>query len=135
MLSYTTKPERLVILRLNPGDDLLAGLRAAVSEHGLRNGLILSGAGAVSRYHVHVVGTTTLPVKDLFMQEDGAYDILSLNGMVLDGRVHAHVTLSDTERAIGGHVEEGCTILTFAVIVLADTPDADLAGWDKTAVL
>jgi len=54
---------------------------------------------------------------------------------VLDGRVHAHLTFSNAERALGGHLEEGCTVLTFAVVVLADTPDANLAGWDAVGEL
>lgn len=27
--------------------------------------------------------------------------------MILDGRVHANITVSNTEAAIGGHLEEG----------------------------
>jgi len=54
---------------------------------------------------------------------------------VIDGRVHAHVTLSGPEHALGSHLEEGCTVLTFSILVLADTPDADLAGWDTSGQL
>jgi hypothetical protein len=106
-----------------------------VRENGIRNGLILSGVGALSRYRVHVVGTPSLPVQDIFVQGEGPFDILALTGMVLDGRVHAHVTFSNTEHAMGGHLEEGCTVLTFGVVVLADTPGADLAGWDRVGEL
>jgi hypothetical protein len=39
--------------------------------------------------------------------------------------------LSNTEKAMGGHLEEGCHVLTFAVITLAETAGADLADWDR----
>jgi len=135
MLAQVTQASRVVVVRLNTGDDLLGGLRAAVEEHGIRNGLILTGVGSVSSYHYHVVGTTALPVEDLFVRGEGALDILSVTGAVIDGRVHAHVTLSGPEHALGGHLEEGCTVLTFSILVLADTPDADLAGWDTSGQL
>jgi predicted DNA-binding protein with PD1-like motif len=54
-----------------------------------------------------------------------------MTGLVIDGRVHAHITFSDIEKVQGGHLEEGCRALTFSVVVLAETPDAKLTGWDK----
>lgn len=121
---------RLVVVRLDTGDDILQSLRAAAAENGIRNGVILSGAGSLNRYHVHVVGNTQLPVKDIFIRGEGPYDILTLTGAVLDGRVHAHITFADTDRAVGGHLEEGSTILTFGLVTIADAPELDLAGWD-----
>jgi len=121
--------------RLNPGDDVLVSLREAVCESGILNGVVLTGIGSVSRYRVHVVQTTNLPPGDVFFEGEGPYDILSITGYVLDGRVHAHITLSNTEKAVGGHLEEGCRVLTFAVITLADTEAESLAAWDRVGPL
>lgn len=135
MVSQVTDCKRLVALRLNPGDDILLSLQAAVKEHGIKNGFFLGGAGSVSRYRVHVVETTNLPPGDLFFEDDGPHDVLDVTGMVLDGRVHAHIVLSNTEKASGGHLEEGCKVLTFTMIVIADTPEADLTDWDSFKTL
>ena len=54
---------------------------------------------------------------------------------MVDGAVHAHITFSNTEIAMGGHLEEGCQVLTFAVIVLAEAPDVELARWDKSGAI
>lgn len=121
---------RFIALRLNPGDDLLLSLRRAVEEQGLRNAAILSGVGSLDRYHYHVVATTNMPPGNVFEQGEGPFDIVTVTGLILDGRVHAHVTFSDTESAYGGHLEEGCRVLTFAVIVLAETQDAAFTNWD-----
>lgn len=130
MLTQFTNISRMVIVRLNPEDDLLESLREAVSQAGIRNGMIVNGVGSLSRYRVHVVNKPSLPTEDVFFEGDGPYDILSITGLILDGRVHAHIAFSNTDRAMGGHLEEGCRILTFAMIVLADTPDAEIAEWD-----
>ena len=122
---------RLFIVRLDSGEDVLQGIRAAVEEAGIRHALILSGVGSVGRYHVHVVKTTSVPPGDVFFQGEGPYDILSITGMVMDGRVHAHVTFSNTEGAMGGHLEEGCRILSFGVVMLAQTEGMDLTDWDR----
>jgi predicted DNA-binding protein with PD1-like motif len=129
------RPDRLVLARLNPGDDLLLSLRDAVREQKIQSGVILNGIGSLSRYRVHVVKTTNLPPGDTFLEGEGPFDILNVTGFILDGRVHAHVTFSNTEKAMGGHLEEGCRILTFAVVTLADVADVSLAGWDRVGPL
>jgi predicted DNA-binding protein with PD1-like motif len=126
---------RFIALRFDPGDDLLLSLRAAVAEHGIRNAVILSGVGSLDRDHYHVVQSTNVPPGDTFVRGAGPFDILTVTGLVLNGQVHAHITFSDTERAMGGHLEEGCRVLTFAVIVLAEAPAADFTNWDVVGPL
>ena len=126
---------RFIALRLDPGDDLLISLRDAVNELGIRNAAILSGVGSLDRYHVHVVKTTHMPPGDTFIRGEGPFDILTVTGVVLDGKVHAHLTFSNTERALGGHLEEECRVLTFAVVFLAETSGADFTNWDHVGPL
>ena len=122
---------RMTLVRLETQEDVLISLRKAVEESGIQNGLILSGIGSLSCYQVHVVETTNMPPGDIFFGEEGPYDILNVNGMILEGRVHAHITFSNTDRAMGGHLEEGCRVLTFSVIALMETPGVSYAGWDS----
>ena len=126
---------RFVALRLDPGDDLLLSMRAAVQEQGIQNAAILSGVGSLDRYHYHVVKTTNMPPGNTFVQGEGPFDILTVTGLVVNGAVHAHVAFSNTEQAMGGHIEEGCRVLTFAVIVLAEASDVDFSGWDTRGPL
>ena len=94
---------RFVALRLDPGDDVLLSLRAAVQEQGMQNAAILSGVGSLDRYHYHVVKTTNMPPGNTFVQGEGPFDILTVTGLVVNGEVHAHVAFSNTEQAMGGH--------------------------------
>jgi len=135
MRSLTATPSRLLLLRLDPGEDLLLALRAAAHRHGIRSAAILGGVGSLASYHFHVVETTNLPPGDTFVRGDGPFDILTITGLVIDGRVHAHIAFSNTEVAMGGHLEEGCRVLTFCIVQLAELPDADFAGWDTPGPL
>lgn len=126
---------RYLMIRLDPGQDLLLGIREAVEDAGVVHGAILAGVGSLSAFHFHVVSTPVMPPDNAFVRGEGAYDILTVTGAILDGRVHAHVTFSDTEIAMGGHLEEGCTVLTFAMITIVDTsmPALEMSGWDHVA--
>ena len=135
MLAQSVEISRLVLVRLNPGDDILESVTLAAKENGVVNGLILGGIGSLSRYHVHVVKTTNLPPGDTFFEGEGPFDILQITGVILDGRVHAHITFSDTEKAMGGHLEKGCQVLTFSVITIAETSQADFTHWDRVGPL
>jgi predicted DNA-binding protein with PD1-like motif len=135
MHTHSFGASRFIALRLDPGEDVLLSLRAAVEKQGIRNAAILSGVGSLSRYHFHVVKTTNMPPGNTFVQGDGPFDILTVTGLVVDGKVHAHITFSNTELAMGGHLEEGCRVLTFAVVVMAEALDVNLTGWDKSGPL
>jgi predicted DNA-binding protein with PD1-like motif len=53
-------------------------------------------------------------------------DIVSMNGYVLNGLLHPHITLSTGDHAFGGHLEPGTNVFTFALVtlgVLDDEPD------------
>ena len=123
--------DRVVVVRLKNGTDMLDGLRQAVAREKIRNGVILSGFGSVTSYHIHVVGNTTLPPKDVFTKAGGPFDLLGVSGLVMDGKVHAHITLASTRKVTGGHLEAGTSVFTFTAIsigVLKD--DIDLSRVD-----
>jgi predicted DNA-binding protein with PD1-like motif len=85
--------------------------------------ILISGIDSVSSYHLHSVDNSTFPTENVFMQGDVPKDILSVNGYVFNGRVHAHVSLSDENSAIGGHLEPGTEVFTFYIITLGILDD------------
>ena len=112
------KFRQVLVIRLKQGDDLLNGLQKAVAQAGVKNGVFMGAFGSLTSYHVHVVNNTTFPPKNIYTKGKGPYDILSVTGAVIDGRLHPHLSLSDSKRALGGHPEEGSVVFTFAVITL-----------------
>lgn len=123
-----------VLVRLNPGDDILVKLREAVEQNNVQNAVILAGVGSVISHHYHVVASTTNPPKEYFTQAEAAADIVNVNGVVINGRVHAHIVFSNDKVAYGGHLELGCEVLTFSVIVLAEM-DTDFDKWDSIGAI
>ncbi len=124
--------ERVVILRFKYQADLLAGIESAIKAKGIKNAVILSGIGSVRNYHVHAVSNRTFPSKNVYMKDSSTpADIVSVNGYVIGGRVHAHMTMTDRDKAFGGHLEPGTNVFTFAIITLGVLPDSmDLSRVD-----
>jgi uncharacterized protein len=127
--------DRIVTLRFKFDTDLLAGIEKIVKQEKIRNAVILSGIGSVRGYHIHQVSNRTFPSKNIFVKDPTApADLSSVNGYVINGKVHAHVTLSNPDRAFGGHLEPGTSVFTFAIVtigVLNDKVDLSRAD-DKT---
>jgi predicted DNA-binding protein with PD1-like motif len=117
--ALTGQFDRVLVLRFKYQTDLLAGLERMVKEYKIRNAVILSGIGSVKSYHYHTVSNGTFPSKNIFVQNpDGSADIAGMNGYVIDGRVHAHITFADPDKAFGGHLEPGTKVFTFAIVTV-----------------
>ena len=124
--------DRVLVLRFKYQTDLLAGLERMVKEQKIHNAVILAGIGSVRGYHFHTVSNGTFPTKNIYVKNPtGPADIVSMNGYVIDGRVHAHLTLADPDKAFGGHLESGTTVFTFAVVTVGVFKDGlDLSRVD-----
>jgi hypothetical protein len=124
--------ERVVILRFKFGTDLLAGFEKMVKQEKIRNGVILSAFGSVRGYQVHEVSNRDFPSKDMFVKDPTApADIIGMNGFIIDGRIHGHITLANPEKAFGGHLEPGTSVFTFAVVAVGVLePGLDLTKLD-----
>ena len=124
--------DRLVTLRCKYDADLLKSIEQIVRQEKIRHAVILSGAGSVRGYHVHQVSNGTFPSRNVFIKNpDAPADLLSVNGYVINGKVHAHVTLANPDKALGGHLEPETKVFTFAVVTLGVLNDeADLSRVD-----
>jgi len=130
--AVSSQIERVVLVRFKNQADLLAGLEQQVRDQKIQNAVILSGAGSVLRTHYHVVSNRTFPSKNLYTENPQASaDIINVSGYVLKGKIHAHLTFADPDKAYGGHLESGTKVFTFAIITLGVLPDSlDLSRFD-----
>jgi len=74
----------VILSRLMPGEDLFAGLKKIVQDHGIERGVILSAIGSLKDVVFRNVKLNTgLPVKaenTQEMEEGGPFELLSLEG-------------------------------------------------------
>lgn len=111
--------DRVLVLRFKFDTDLLAGIQKMVKQEKIRNAVILSAAGSVRGWHVHQVSNRTLPSKNMYVKDPEApADLIGMNGYIIDGKVHAHMTLATPDKAFGGHLEPGTAVFTFAIVTV-----------------
>jgi predicted DNA-binding protein with PD1-like motif len=116
--------QRVLVFRFKYDTDLLAGMEKMVKQQRIKNAVILAGAGSVRNYHVHSVSNRTLPSKNIFTKDPTApADIVSMNGYIINGTIHAHMTMTTGEKAFGGHLEPGTTVFTFGIITVGIMSD------------
>jgi len=133
VVSLPTELKRVVLVRLKNNSDLLEGIEQAVKDEKIKNAVILSGVGSVTSYHVHAVANTSLPAKLAYTKRATPMDLIAVNGYVLGGRIHAHITMTDDQKAFGGHLHQGTTVFTFAIITLGVLDDSiDLSRFDDS---
>jgi predicted DNA-binding protein with PD1-like motif len=129
--ALTGRFDRVVVLRFKYKADLLAGLEKMVKEQRIQNGVILSAMGSVRGYQIHQVSNRTMPSQDTYLKNPTQpADLVSMNGYVINGRIHAHVTLATPDRTLAGHLEPGTEVFTFAVVTIGVMNDVDLGKVD-----
>ena len=123
--------DRVVVVRMKYKTNLLDGLKKAVADEHIQNGVILAGVGSLRGYEIHTVANRDMPIQNGYIKNPTQpADIVSMNGYVINGRVHAHMTIATPERVIAGHVEEGNEVFTFAIVTIGVMNGADLGKAD-----
>ena len=111
---------RIHILRVDPGEDVLASTERFLKETGIQQAVVLGGYGTLSAYHLHWVTHNRIPTENLFRRGQGGIEILAMNGLVVDGEPHIHVALSTPDGAFGGHLEPGCIAYVLCEVFFAE---------------
>jgi predicted DNA-binding protein with PD1-like motif len=123
--------DRIVVIRLKYKTNLLDGMNKIVKEQHIKNGVILSAAGSLRGYEIHTVSNRDMPSEDTFVKNPTQpVDLVSMNGYVINGRIHAHMTIATPDRVIAGHVEEGNEVFTFAIVTIGVMNDVNFDKLD-----
>jgi len=111
---------QLYVLRVDPGEDVLGSIGHFLKAANVRQAVVLGGYGTLAAYHIHWVTHNRIPPDNSFGRGEGGIEILSMNGLVVDGEPHIHVTLSTPGGAFGGHLEPGCTAYVLCEVFFAE---------------
>lgn len=121
-----TREGALLLVRMDPGEEVLPSLLAAMEAEGARSGLIVSGIGALDGLEVGYYNPSSNTYDRKRM--DGSHELVSMSGTVgWDGELgfqpHIHVALGSRLHALhGGHLFEARVSVT-AEIALRVVPE------------
>ncbi len=124
---FESREQGVIIVSLGYGDLLLESLRQVVREADLHTGVLMTGLGSLTHGRIHWVVTNTMPPQDRFIDLEGPVEIVGFSGIIADYEPHIHIGLMEADgTCYGGHLEEGCSILTLSEISILRTPDLKL---------
>lgn len=115
-----------MILNLKRDDLLLETIEKELKRSGIKNALLTSAIGSLQKVVLHrVVGTGREP-EDEFVTLEKPMELASLQGMVLDGKAHFHMVVSDVEKSYTGHLEPGTKVLYLGEVSLVELKGVSL---------
>jgi len=135
VISKSFDIKRMVMVRINPGEDVLEALKESVGKENIKNAVIVEGIGSSSAYHYHVVSDLNLPPAEIYTKAEAPADVVSISGLIIDGKIHAHVVFANDKVCYGGHLERGVKTLTFCIVGILITNDISYKEWDNFQIL
>jgi hypothetical protein len=108
MDGHSFEGKKFWIIRIDPGEDVLICIKKFIQENKIKQGVVVMGYGTFAKVSLHWVLHNRFPPDNKFDQWEGGIELMSMNGMIVDGEPHIHFTASDPKGAFGGHLEEGC---------------------------
>ncbi len=121
MQHFVSKTTPRVILIMFDRDDLfLEGLQEVVKKEKIDTAAITGGIGSLQRVHLHTITTTAVQSMDKYWSFTGAIELASVQGSVIGGDVHAHISVFDwdSKQVYIGHLEPGSIVAYRAEVSL-----------------
>ncbi len=118
VMPYTGQTE-LVTIGFQPGEMLLESIQKAIKDCHIMNGAVISGIGTLKSCRMHYVTHTGFPPTDCIYTLHKPLELLSVNGLIAEGKPHLHIVVScGEEETYGGHLEEGSEVLYLSEIAI-----------------
>ena len=118
--------DRVIIASLTPGDLFLESIEeiikkekietgvvtSIIKKEKIETGVVTSGIGSFRKFKYHTITWTGMPPKDRFYEVDGPIEIGGIQGMIVGGEPHLHITFNNCEtgETSTGHIEHGCEV-------------------------
>jgi predicted DNA-binding protein with PD1-like motif len=111
---------KMILVMFDREDLLLEGLQEVVRKEGIDTAAITGGIGSLQRVHLHTITTTALQPVDKYWNFTGAIEMGSVQGSVIGGDVHAHISVFDwdSKAVYIGHLEPGSIVAYRAEVSL-----------------
>jgi predicted DNA-binding protein with PD1-like motif len=113
--------KKIYAIGFEPGEMLLEKIEQVIQENNIRNGAVISGIGTLKRCKIHYIRHTEFPPEDAYCTFDEPLELLSVNGLIIEGKPHLHIVISKGEnKTRGGHLEYGTEVLYLAEIAILE---------------
>lgn len=111
---------RGIVLHLGVGERIVESIELACRESGIRDAAVISAIGSARRMYFHRIESTADEPVNTFITIEDACEIGSIQGLILNGEAHLHVSFSDRNHAYNGHLEPGSEVQYLLEVALVE---------------
>jgi predicted DNA-binding protein with PD1-like motif len=111
---------KILVINLHRGELLLETIVEQLAQEKIRTAVVLTAIGTLERASFHRVLSLDENPRDEYFTLDAPFELSSMQGLILDGQPHIHLTINDLNRAYAVHLEPGSSVLYTAEIVIAE---------------
>ena len=127
MRSFTTENlGRMVFIHLGKGELLLENIEKELQRLGIQSGVLVSGIGSLRKMVMHVIASTNDNPDNEFLTVEAPLEISAIQGLIVNGEPHFHITCSEPGNVYIGHLEPGCEVQYLVEIGILEVKDLDL---------
>lgn len=117
---------RCILLNLRKGEDILDCVEREAKRLHMRCAAVVSGIGALRRAVYHRIATLEDEPTNEFVTVEAPIEMSALQGLILDGEAHLHITCCAKAGAFAGHLERGCEVQYLAEICILEMEAVNL---------
>ena len=118
---------RVLLLHLTVGDDVRQCIEDACKKNGIQTGVVTSGIGSMRKIYYHYTAATTEKPEDVYETVEKPMELVSLQGIVLEGEPHLHMLATEGGHNVySGHMELGCEVQYLVEISVTEVKDMPL---------
>lgn len=104
--------------RLTRGKDLKKEIQSYCKKENIQAGVVICAVGCIKHLHIRLA-----EAKD-YIDQDGAFEIVSITGTVENDDCHIHISVSDNKgTTFGGHLKDGTIVDTTCEVVIYELTD------------
>jgi predicted DNA-binding protein with PD1-like motif len=124
---YEDKAAGIVVVGLRRGEMIYESLEQVARACDMHSAVVMTGIGSLSRAYIHTVKSNDYPPREEYLHLQGPLEVVQFGGIIANYQPHIHISLWDRDRNFyGGHVHEGCEILTLSEISIRRLPELRL---------
>ena len=117
---------RFVLMHLSKGELLLESIQNEMSRLDIIHGIVTSGIGSLRKVVYHRIATIADNPTNEYITIESPTEVLALQGIIVDGEPHLHITCCNTETSFGGHLEPGCEVQYLMEISIIEVKGVNL---------
>ena len=124
---WEDKAAGIVVVGLRRGDLVFESLAEVARQADIHTGVVMTGIGSLQNAHIHTVMSNDYPPAEKYLDLEGPLEVVQFGGIIANYQPHIHISLWDRElRYHGGHLHEGCAVLTLSEISIRRCPELRL---------